>query len=282
MKITKHWLEGVDRAPTKKMGGEIEPTIIVMHYTAGWTTRGDVATLSTSDRPASAHLVVGRQGEVFQIVPFNMKAWHAGPSRFNGKSDVNVRSIGIEISNAGWIKQLTNGNFQDQYGQTIRPDGQFVGQKRKTFTPPSEWHQEYHPRLARGEYAWEPFYEPQLKILDELTALLIETYDIQHIVSHEEIDTRGWKTDPGPMFPMRRYTKLLDDRSTRIDPLLVVTASELNLRDNPSPEKTRVLAVLKRGTTLRVISEYETWALVRVDVPGGAEGWVNTYYTEKI
>lgn len=277
MKINKHWLADVTRAPTKKMGGVISPTIIVMHYTAGWTTKGDVATLSTSDRPASAHIVLGRDGELVQIVPFNRKAWHAGPSRFNGRSNVNDDSIGIEISNAGWIKQLTNGYFQDQYGQTIAPDGQFVGQKRTTHTPPHEWHEEYHQRLAYGTYRWEPFYEPQLVVLDELVPLLIKEYPIRHIVSHEEIDTRGWKTDPGPMFPMRRYTKLLDDRSSVVPEKISVTVDGLNLRNGPS-EKANILETVNRGTSLVVLGRHDMWA--HVVIPSGREGWVHSYYTE--
>lgn len=279
MKINKHWLDDVERVPTKKMGGVIRPDTIVLHYTAGWTTKGDVATLSTSDRPASAHIVLGRDGEIFQIVPFNRKAWHAGPSRFNGRSNVNDFSIGIEVSNAGWIKQLTNGYFQDQYGQTIAPDGQFVGQKRTTKTPPHEWHEEYHQRLAFGTYLWEPFYDLQLILLDELVPLLIKEYPIRHIVSHEEIDTRGWKTDPGPMFPLRRYTKLLDDRSSSLPDKLLVTVDELNLRGDPHV-KANVLAVLSQGSALTVLGRNEMWA--HVETESGLQGWVNTYYTETI
>jgi len=279
MKITRHWLDDVEKVPTKKMGGVITPDTIVMHYTAGWSTKGDVDTLSTSDRQASAHVVLGRDGELVQIVPFNRKAWHAGPSRHNGQADVNNRSIGIEISNAGWIKQLTNGFFQDQYGQTIAPDGQFVGQRRTTKSPPHEWHEEYHDRLAHGTYRWEPFYDLQLINLDELVPLLIKTYDIKYIVSHEEIDTRGWKTDPGPMFPMRRYTKLLDDRAVNKPEELRVTADELNVRSDPHV-KANVLTTIPQDTTLTVLGRAGQWA--HVELGSGVQGWVNTYYTEMI
>lgn len=213
MKIKSNWIEGVERAPTKKMGGVIKPIGIVYHYTAGWTTRGDVATLSTSDRQASAHLVVGRDGEVVQIVPFNRKAWHAGPSKYGKLVGLNDYTIGIEISNAGWIKRLSNGNFMDQYGQQIEPSGRFVGQNRKTHTPPADWPVVHHSRLATGTYSWEPFYPPQLDALDEITAALLQAYpSIKFMVSHEEIDTRGWKTDPGVLYPMNRYKKMLENR----------------------------------------------------------------------
>ena len=33
----------------------------------------------------SAHLVIGRQGEAYQLVPFDKRAWHAGESEFEGR-----------------------------------------------------------------------------------------------------------------------------------------------------------------------------------------------------
>jgi N-acetylmuramoyl-L-alanine amidase len=212
--IKDGWVVGVKRKTTTKQGGHMIPRGIVMHYTAGWTTNGDVATLSTSDRKASVQFVVGRDGELVQIVSCDRVAWHAGPSKYKGMVGLTNSFIGIEICNAGWIKKLSNGNYIDQYSQQISPEGHFIGQNRKTHTPPKDWHVEYHPRLAKGTYAWEPFYPEQLDVVDELVAAILRAYPtIKHIVSHEEIDTRGWKTDPGPMFSMRRYTKMLEDRS---------------------------------------------------------------------
>lgn len=45
----------------------------------------------------SAHVLIKRNGEVVQFVPFNKRAWHAGVSTFNGKDDCNNFSIGIEL-----------------------------------------------------------------------------------------------------------------------------------------------------------------------------------------
>lgn len=45
----------------------------------------------------SAHLLIRRQGEVIQFVPFERRAWHAGDSRFSGRSCCNDCSIGIEL-----------------------------------------------------------------------------------------------------------------------------------------------------------------------------------------
>ncbi|MDG1681101.1 MAG: 1,6-anhydro-N-acetylmuramyl-L-alanine amidase AmpD, partial [SAR86 cluster bacterium] len=38
-----------------------------------------------------------REGLITQFVPFNMAAWHAGVSSFQGLNDCNQFSIGIEL-----------------------------------------------------------------------------------------------------------------------------------------------------------------------------------------
>ncbi|MBD3611676.1 MAG: 1,6-anhydro-N-acetylmuramyl-L-alanine amidase AmpD [Hydrogenovibrio crunogenus] len=45
----------------------------------------------------SSHLFINRSGELFQFVPLNRRAWHAGVSSFNGRSACNDFSIGIEL-----------------------------------------------------------------------------------------------------------------------------------------------------------------------------------------
>ena len=48
----------------------------------------------------SSHLLIRRDGEVVQFVPFARRAWHAGASRFRGRSCCNDYSIGIELEGA--------------------------------------------------------------------------------------------------------------------------------------------------------------------------------------
>ena len=45
----------------------------------------------------SAHLLIRRDGELVQFVPFTERAWHAGESCFRGRSRCNDFSIGIEL-----------------------------------------------------------------------------------------------------------------------------------------------------------------------------------------
>jgi AmpD protein len=45
----------------------------------------------------SSHLLIRRDGEVVQFVPFTERAWHAGVSCCEGRERVNDFSIGIEL-----------------------------------------------------------------------------------------------------------------------------------------------------------------------------------------
>lgn len=45
----------------------------------------------------SAHVFIRRDGEIIQFVPFDLRAWHAGESVFEGRTACNDFSIGIEL-----------------------------------------------------------------------------------------------------------------------------------------------------------------------------------------
>ncbi|WP_106477776.1 1,6-anhydro-N-acetylmuramyl-L-alanine amidase AmpD [Phytohalomonas tamaricis] len=45
----------------------------------------------------SAHLLIRRNGECVQFVPFDRRAWHAGRSLWQGRCELNDFSIGIEL-----------------------------------------------------------------------------------------------------------------------------------------------------------------------------------------
>jgi N-acetylmuramoyl-L-alanine amidase len=47
----------------------------------------------------SAHYIIGKAGEIVQCVPDEKRAWHAGPSKFEGREKVNDFSIGVELVN---------------------------------------------------------------------------------------------------------------------------------------------------------------------------------------
>lgn len=50
------------------------------------------------EKELSAHYIIGTEGEIYQTVDENKRAWHAGISEWRGKKNLNHTSIGIEIS----------------------------------------------------------------------------------------------------------------------------------------------------------------------------------------
>lgn len=45
----------------------------------------------------SSHLLLRRDGEIVQYVPFDQRAWHAGRSQYLGQENCNDFSVGIEL-----------------------------------------------------------------------------------------------------------------------------------------------------------------------------------------
>ncbi len=74
--------------------------IIILHY----TVINQDLTLKTFADPGSkvsSHYLINNNGNIIQIVPDEKRAWHAGKSFWAGETDINSRSIGIEIVNDG-------------------------------------------------------------------------------------------------------------------------------------------------------------------------------------
>jgi N-acetylmuramoyl-L-alanine amidase len=75
--------------------------ILVMHYTGMKTCEEAVARLTDAAARVSAHYTVDEDGTVYAHVPEARRAWHAGVSYWGGETNVNARSVGIEIVNPG-------------------------------------------------------------------------------------------------------------------------------------------------------------------------------------
>lgn len=58
-------------------------------------------TLCNPETQVSAHYLIAEDGEVVALVPEELRAWHAGAGAWGEVTDVNSRSIGIELANTG-------------------------------------------------------------------------------------------------------------------------------------------------------------------------------------
>lgn len=83
-----------------RRGGAL-PDLIVLHYTAMVSCEAARERLCDPATEVSAHYLIGEGGAVLALVPEELRAWHAGAGEWGATRDVNSRSIGIELANAG-------------------------------------------------------------------------------------------------------------------------------------------------------------------------------------
>lgn len=200
MKIADHRLTEDDGSSIQfhespNRGGPLKPEVLVMHFTAGRSLNSSVSWLSSPVARASAHVVIGEDGRIVQLLPFNVVAWHAGESEWNGRKRVNDFSIGIELSNPGNLKR-TGSKWRTWYGDEVENELVTVA-----------------PHKSGGpEQGWKIYPTQQLDAAIELGTLLVQTYGLREVVGHEDIAPNR-KIDPGPAFPLERYRGLLLGRS---------------------------------------------------------------------
>ncbi|MBU1540494.1 MAG: N-acetylmuramoyl-L-alanine amidase [Alphaproteobacteria bacterium] len=77
------------------------PDMLVLHYTGMRTADEAIARLRDPEAKVSAHYVVDEDGSILRLVAEERRAWHAGRGAWQGETDCNAASIGIEIVNPG-------------------------------------------------------------------------------------------------------------------------------------------------------------------------------------
>ena len=274
MQIKDHRLKNgnVKFVPTKKHGIKFStnlPDTIIVHYTATRSVEAAVDTLAKSEKKASAHLVVGKNDEIVQIVDFDTIAWHAGRSEYKGRKGFNKYSIGIEIDNPGWLKRTGN-RFTTWYEKEV--DISDVVEAR-------------HRNPETDERFWHRYTEKQIEVVEEICETLASTYDIKHILGHEEISP-GRKQDPGPAFPLDKIRNniLAADRDQEegakdefpIDGVVNVNNS-LNIRALPFAGAEKVARPIRNKQKVTIIEEENGWYRVRTEITG----WVSKKYIKK-
>jgi N-acetylmuramoyl-L-alanine amidase len=86
--------------------GGARPDMVVLHYTAMATPKAALERLCDPGSEVSAHYLIAGDGRCWALVPEAERAWHAGAGAWGGVVDVNSRSIGIELANAGPLDGL--------------------------------------------------------------------------------------------------------------------------------------------------------------------------------
>lgn len=163
---------------------------IVLHHTGPGSFNGILNWLCNPDAKASAHYLVGANGELTQMVNSTKKAWHAGVSKWYNKSDLNKYSIGIEICNIGRMEKMDDG-FYYEVGRELKKYTGPVSPVYGTVTYPSG-------KILEGYYV--PYPQVQLEKIVALCKALVLKYPAitkGNIISHYDIgQPEGRKNDP--------------------------------------------------------------------------------------
>ena len=78
-----------------------KPNYVIIHHTAQDSVEQTLHTFTVPHAEVSAHYVIGREGDVYQMLNDYVRAWHAGVGKWGTVTDLNSISLGIELDNNG-------------------------------------------------------------------------------------------------------------------------------------------------------------------------------------
>jgi N-acetylmuramoyl-L-alanine amidase len=172
-------------------GGKPMPVrrAVVIHFTAGATAQSSIDWWKKPQNrqiDLGAHIIIDRDGTIYQCRPFNKTISHAGKSRWvdpkTGKkyTSCNGFTIGIELANAG--------------------DDPAVIKIAKTLPGYAGTAVAKH-RNGGSVKAWEKYPDAQFLSCINVVNQLVERYHLDDCTGHDCIAPER-KSDPGPVFDM--------------------------------------------------------------------------------
>ncbi|MBQ0736149.1 N-acetylmuramoyl-L-alanine amidase [Aquimarina celericrescens] len=91
-------------------------TKIVLHFTAGYL-KGDIAQLTMPSNHVSVPFVIARDGTILKLWPSKYWSYHLGRGAIGGNTTMSKQTIGIELSNIGFLKK-NGSNLVSVYSNT--------------------------------------------------------------------------------------------------------------------------------------------------------------------
>lgn len=178
--IMEHLLSDVPFWPTPNKGGNIRPRFLLNHYTVSDSLEGTARYFQRRESKVSAHLLIGRDGRIIQMVPFDRRAWHAGQSKWDKYIGLNDYSIGLEYINWGPLRlDKSDGKLYSERGAVVaKSDAIYLN---------GRW--------------WQKFTVEQLEVGFNVSRELFWHYALDDSLGHFEVSP-GRKIDPGPAFPL--------------------------------------------------------------------------------
>ena len=237
--------------PGKYIGREITPKYVIMHATATASAfERNVKAMTGKKYTASVHLLIGREGEYHQFVPFNKAAGHSGANHWDDVyKNMDGHSIGIEMLNAGPLKPDDQGGYYKKgYG--------------KDYTIPAE------DRIFADNKWWQIFPQTQLDSALGIVKRLFEDYPtLKDVLRHSEVNTSGEREFcPGAAFPMQWFhAQVLGlDESIPIK-MVQVTRRYSHLYHGPAVDSGRILDEgLPQNIRMGILKETDGWSFVHV------------------
>ena len=145
---------------------------IVVHHTAGYL-KADIAALTTPNRHVSVPFVVARDGTIYNLWASRWWSYHLGPGAQGGNEPMSRSSVGIELSNLGWLRRRGDDLVTYQKGSPV-----YCSLDEKEFF-------KQLPQPYRGYSYFATFTEGQYVALGRLLRYLAATYDIPRELAAE-------------------------------------------------------------------------------------------------
>ena len=79
-----------------------KPNYVIIHHTAQNSVDHTLKTFTLRRTSVSSHYVIGKDGEIYQMLNDYYRGWHAGAGKWGNDTDLNSSSIGIELDNNGF------------------------------------------------------------------------------------------------------------------------------------------------------------------------------------
>lgn len=199
MPIQNHIFQGARDDHAVSTYGTLVPSYITLHYTLGGTVSGSVNHLNTQG--FGYHIIVDRNGDIYQTAPFNQTVRHAGKSNWRGWDSLNDFSIGLCFANYGPCYKQGNG-FKNSYNSTI-PEDRVVGGSH------------YNGEKRYQDIYWEIFPQVQVDAALRVVDALVGEYQIRDVVRHDDVSIAR-KVDTGPALDIAPFHALVGDRSSEL------------------------------------------------------------------
>lgn len=92
----------IEQTPSPNFNERKKPIdLLVLHYTGMESGGAALERMCDPASEVSAHFMIWEDGRVSQLVDESKRAWHAGIGHWQGDTDLNSCSIGIEMVNGG-------------------------------------------------------------------------------------------------------------------------------------------------------------------------------------